>query len=59
MSRIKQQNVLANDEFQNKLERCTVEALERPVKPGDEQEVMNSSDDTCSVPFWLCNELKN
>lgn len=57
VSRIKQQNLLANDAFQNKLDRCTVEALERPVKPGDEQEVMNSSDDTCSFPFSLCNEL--
>lgn len=57
--RIKQQNLLANDAFQNKLERNTVEALERSVKPGDEQEVMNSSDDTCSFPFWLCNELRN
>lgn len=59
VSRIKQQNLLANDAFQNKLERCTVEALERPVKPGDEQEVMNSSDDTCSFSFLLCNELRN
>lgn len=56
---IKQQNLLANGAFQNQLERCSVEALERPVKPGDEQEVMNSSDDTCSFPFLLCNVLKN
>lgn len=59
VSRVEQQNLLANGAFQNKLERCTVEALERPVKPADEQEVMNSSDDTCSFPFLLCNELKN
>lgn len=34
VTRIKQQNLLANDALQNKLEGCTVEALERPVKTG-------------------------